>query len=167
MPLAISEEQHQLADAVREFAARHAPISRPARSSRPLAAGQLPPWWQEFVDNGFHAVHVPERFGGQGGSLADMACVLEAAATALLPGPWLSTATAGAVALSGDIAEDDAAEVSLLRDLAGRRNRNRRAARAFRFPRSRRRIGLAVVGIVRFDARHLLGAAGGGPRTNR
>ena len=118
MPLAISEEQHQLADAVREFAARHAPTVKIRSEFATIAAGQLPPWWQEFVDTGFHAVHLPERFGGQGGSLADMACVLEAAAAALLPGPWLSTATAGAVALSGDIADDDAAEVSLLRDLA-------------------------------------------------
>ena len=118
MPLALSEEQHQLADAVREFAARHAPIDKIRSEFGTIAAGQLPPWWQEFVDTGFHAVHLPERFGGQGGSLADMACVVEAAAAALLPGPWLCTATAGAVALSGDIADDDAVGVSLLRDLA-------------------------------------------------
>src|SRR5271156_2434238 len=118
MPLAITEEQHQLAAAVREFAARHAPRDKVRTQFATLAAGQLPSWWTEFVDIGFPAVHVPETLGGQGGSLADMACVLEAAAAALLPGPWLSTATAGAVALSGDIADDDAAEVSLLRDLA-------------------------------------------------
>ena len=118
MPLAITEEQHQLAAAVREFAARHAPRDKVRTQFATLASGQLPPWWQEFIETGFHAVHLPERFGGQGGSLADMACVLEAAAASLLPGPWLCTATAGAVALSGDIADDAAAEVSLLRDLA-------------------------------------------------
>ena len=118
MPLAITEEQHQLADAVREFAARYAPIAQTRSEFANIAAGQLPTWWQKFVDNGFHAVHLPEKFGGQGGSLADMACVVEAAAAALLPGPWLCTATASAVALSGDIGDDDAVGVSLLRDLA-------------------------------------------------
>lgn len=116
MPLPITEEQVLLADAVRQFAKRHAPISRTRTELESLAAGRLPHWWEEFVANGFHAVHVPEGFGGQGGSLADMACVLEAAATALLPGPWLSTATAGAVALSGDC--ENIAATQFLRDLA-------------------------------------------------
>ena len=117
MPLATTEEQHQLAAAVREFAARHAPRDKVRTQFATLAAGQLPSWWTEFVDIGFPAVHVPETLGGQGGSLADMACVLEAAATALLPGPWLSTATAAAVALSGNISDGNGAE-TLLRDVA-------------------------------------------------
>ncbi|GLD30896.1 acyl-CoA dehydrogenase [Mycobacterium kiyosense] len=68
-----------------------------------------------MVANGFHAVHLPEHLGGQGGRLVDCACVLEAAAKALLPGPLLSTAAAGAVAL---LAERTPTCESLLRDLA-------------------------------------------------
>ena len=167
MPLAITEEQHQLADAVREFAARHAPIAQSRSEFATIAAGQLPTWWQEFVDTGFHAVHLPEKFGGQGGSLADMACVVEAAAAALLPGPWLCTATAGAVALSADIADDDARQSLAVARLGHRRNGMRRAARVLRFPRSPSQRGLAVDGIVGCDARHLFGAARGGTRANR
>ena len=48
-------------------------------------------------------MHLPEEVGGQGGTLADMACVIEAAAAALLPGPLLSTATASAVANLADV----------------------------------------------------------------
>src|SRR3954471_7878283 len=98
MALAITAEQEHLVDAVSRFAGRHAPIDMTRASFDSIAAGELPPWWQEFVARGFHAVHLPERDGGQGGNLADMACVVEAAAAALLPGPLLSTATASAVA---------------------------------------------------------------------
>ncbi len=118
MPLAITEEQQQLADAVGQFAARHAPVDKTRATFEAIASGELPSWWQQFVDNGFHAVHLPEQVGGQGGTLMDMACVIEAAATALLPGPWLCTATAGAVALSAEAAIDSTAEAVLLKDLA-------------------------------------------------
>lgn len=98
MALAITTEQEQLADAVTQFAARHAPVDKTRAAFDSLAAGELPPWWEEFTAHGFHAVHLPEDAGGQGGTLADMACVIEAAAATLLPGPLLSTATASAVA---------------------------------------------------------------------
>src|SRR6516165_6248470 len=114
MVLAITTEQEHLADAVSRFAARHAPIEKTRASFDSIAAGELPPWWEEFTAHGFHAVHLPEDAGGQGGTLTDMACVIEAAAAALLPGPLLSTATAGAVA---GLADDSAA--ALLADLAG------------------------------------------------
>ena len=117
MPLATTTEQQQLADAVAAFAARHAPVAKTRAAFETIASGELPPWWREFVDLGFHAVHLPEQLGGQGGTLMDMACVLEAAATALLPGPWLATATAGAVALSAE-AGTSTAVASLLEDLA-------------------------------------------------
>ncbi len=72
-------------------------------------------WWEALVGNGFHAVHLPEDLGGQGGQLIDAACVLESAAKALLPGPLLPTVAAGAVALLADTAP--AAE-ALVRTLA-------------------------------------------------
>ena len=115
MTLGLSPEQKELSDAVGQFAARHAPISETRASFDELAAGQLPAWWDALVANGFHAVHLPERLGGQGGELIDGACVLEAAARALLPGPLLATVTTGAVAL---LADPTPAAESLLRDLA-------------------------------------------------
>ncbi len=102
MTIALNPEQQQLADAVAQFAARHAPIEKTRRTFDTLAAGNLPHWWDEFVVNGFHAVHLPEEVGGQGGTLMDCACVIEAAATAMLPGPLLPTVTAGALAQLAD-----------------------------------------------------------------
>jgi len=100
--LAITAEQEQLVDAVSRFATRHAPIDKTRAAFDSIASGELPSWWSEFVVHGFHAVHLPVDIGGQGGSLVDMACVVEAAAAALLPGPQLSTATASAVASLAD-----------------------------------------------------------------
>ncbi|MGB7165023.1 MAG: acyl-CoA dehydrogenase, partial [Mycobacterium sp.] len=98
MTLAITVEQEQLVDAVSSFTNRHAPIDKTRAAFGSIATGELPYWWPEFVANGFHAVHLPGHVGGQDGTLADMACVVEAAAAALLPGPLLSTVSASAVA---------------------------------------------------------------------
>ena len=113
MVLAVTAEQEDLSDAVGRFAARHAPIDKTRAAFDSIAAGELPSWWEEFTAHGFHAVHLPESAGGQGGTLGDLACVLETAAAALLPGPVLSTAIASAVAA---LADDSAA--SLLSELA-------------------------------------------------
>lgn len=96
MTIALTAEQQQLTDAIARFAARHAPIDKTRKTFDELAAGELPSWWDDFVATGFHAVHLPEEVGGQGGTLLDTACVVEAAATALLPGPVLPTVLAGA-----------------------------------------------------------------------
>jgi alkylation response protein AidB-like acyl-CoA dehydrogenase len=100
--LAITAEQEELVDAVARFAARHAPIDKTRAAFDSIVSGEVPSWWRDFTAHGFHAVHLPDRAGGQGGTLADLACVIETAAAALLPGPLLSTATAGAVAALAD-----------------------------------------------------------------
>ncbi|KUI00776.1 acyl-CoA dehydrogenase [Mycolicibacterium acapulense] len=116
MSLALSPEQRELSESVAQFAARRAPVSATRESFDMLAQGHLPPWWKEFVANGFHAVHLPENYGGQGGALLDAACVLEAAGRTSLPGPLLPTVAAGAVAL---MAEPTPSAAALLTRLAG------------------------------------------------
>ncbi|MHA7651470.1 acyl-CoA dehydrogenase [Mycobacterium sp. ML4] len=106
MTLGLTAEQQELSAAVEQFATRHAPIASTRDNLEALAAGKLPQWWDALIINGFHAVHLPEQLGGQGGRLMDTACVLEAAAKALLPGPLLPTVTAGAVALLADASSE-------------------------------------------------------------
>ncbi|MEE6136033.1 acyl-CoA dehydrogenase [Mycobacterium sp. 050128] len=115
MTLGLTPEQQHLSEAVGQFAGRHAPIASTRDNFDALAAGQLPEWWDALVSNGFHAVHLPENLGGQGGRLIDAACVLESAAKALLPGPLLPTVITGAVAL---LADPKPAAESLLGELA-------------------------------------------------
>ncbi|MGV0736191.1 acyl-CoA dehydrogenase [Mycobacterium syngnathidarum] len=112
--IALTPEQQQLGEAVAHFAARHAPVDGTRAVLDELASGQLPPWWPALVDNGFHAVHLPEAVGGQGGGLEDMACVLEAAGSALLPGPLLATAIAGAAM----VRQQSPAAQTLLKEIA-------------------------------------------------
>lgn len=112
--IALTPEQQQLGEAVDRFAARHAPVDATRSTLEHLAEGRLPSWWDTLVENGFHAVHLLESVGGQGGGLDDMACVLEAAGAALLPGPLLTTAIAGAVL---DPQQGTAAE-TLLKEIA-------------------------------------------------
>ena len=115
MSLGLTPEQQHLGDAVEQFAGRHAPIAATRATFDALAAGRLPEWWDALVANGFHAVHLPEDLGGQGGRLIDAACVLESAGKALLPGPLLPTVATGAVAL---LADPPSNAESLIRELA-------------------------------------------------
>jgi alkylation response protein AidB-like acyl-CoA dehydrogenase len=115
MSLGLTPEQQDLGDAVAKFAERHAPIAATRDSFDALAAGHLPAWWDALVSNGFHAVHLPEHLGGQGGRLLDAACVLESSGKTLLPGPLLPTVATGAIAL---LADPTQAAEALLRDLA-------------------------------------------------
>lgn len=113
--IGLTPEQAQLAAAVSDFAARNAPIDKTRAAFDSLTAGEPPHWWDQFTGNGFHAVHLPEQCGGGGGTVLDAACVLEAAATAMLPGPVLPTVIAGAVAM---LADDAPAVRELLTRLA-------------------------------------------------
>ncbi|OBB72872.1 acyl-CoA dehydrogenase [Mycobacterium sp. 852014-52144_SCH5372336] len=115
MSLALTPEQRELSESVAQFAARRAPVSGTRESFDLLAQGRLPSWWEEFVANGFHAVHLPESYGGQGGALLDAACVLEAAGRTSLPGPLLPTVATGAVTL---LAEPTPSATALLTRLA-------------------------------------------------
>ncbi|CPR12871.1 acyl-CoA dehydrogenase [Mycobacterium bohemicum DSM 44277] len=115
MTLGLSPEQRDLGDAFVQFAGRHAPISATRDQHDALMQGRLPDWWDALVANGFHAVHLPERLGGQGGRLIDAACLLESAGKTLLAGPLLPTVATGAVAL---LADATPAAESLVRDLA-------------------------------------------------
>ncbi|MCV7029863.1 acyl-CoA dehydrogenase [Mycobacterium sherrisii] len=115
MTLGLTPEQQELSTAVGQFAGRHAPIAATRDTFDALAGGDLPVWWDALTANGFHAVHLPERIGGQGGRLLDAGCVIESAAKALLPGPLLPTVQTGAVAL---LADPTPAAEALLTELA-------------------------------------------------
>jgi 3-oxochol-4-en-24-oyl-CoA dehydrogenase len=116
--LALTDEQVQITDAMAGFASRHGALELTRSQFDALAAGQTPAFWGALVDQGLHAVHLPERIGGQGGGLAEAACVIDAAGYGLLPGPLLPTVIAGAVAAT---AEPGTATERLLDDIvAGR-----------------------------------------------
>lgn len=94
MPIAVTDDQVALSDAVRSWAAR----SRPVTVAR---AGEDDPdaWrtvWPGLDQLGLFAIAAPGR------ALTDLAVALEAAAAALVPGPLLTTALAGALLAPAD-----------------------------------------------------------------
>jgi alkylation response protein AidB-like acyl-CoA dehydrogenase len=115
MAIALTDDHRALADTVTGFAARHTPTSATRLGFDQLASGDEVPHWTELVRQGFHAVHIPEDFGGQGGGLEELAVVVEAAGAALLPGPFLPTVMASAVVT---LADDGPTRSALLTEFA-------------------------------------------------
>ncbi|MGP9615957.1 acyl-CoA dehydrogenase family protein [Arthrobacter sp. AOP36-A1-22] len=94
MPLSLTEEHTDLASAVSDFAERFADILETREHLQAYAEGGRPDHWAELVDNGLHALHISEERGGQGGSVADTAIVVEEFGHRLVPGPLVSTVLA-------------------------------------------------------------------------
>src|ERR1700688_945542 len=92
--IALTRDQQDLSGAVAGFTARHAAIAETRAAFGGLAAGELQPSWQALVDQGLHAIHLPESAGGDGAGLVELAVVLEQAAFGLFPGPLLPTVLA-------------------------------------------------------------------------
>ncbi|MDI3387310.1 acyl-CoA dehydrogenase [Streptomyces sp. B-S-A8] len=92
--IGITEEQRELAEAVRGWVARAVPVeeTRKLLESPDSRAGR-PAYWDGLAGQGLLAPHLPEEgYGGGGGDLVDLAVVLEEAARAALPGPYLANA---------------------------------------------------------------------------
>ncbi|MFD9603205.1 acyl-CoA dehydrogenase [Streptomyces sp. NPDC059970] len=115
MGIGITEEQRELAQAVRGWLARTVPpqeIRKLLDADAPGTPGVRPGYWDGLVEQGLLSIHLPEVHGGGGGRLLDLAVVLEEAGRAALPGPYLASALAscvlhasGAGALVRDLAD--------------------------------------------------------------
>ncbi|PVD06755.1 acyl-CoA dehydrogenase family protein [Streptomyces sp. CS147] len=98
--IGISEEHRALAHSVRGWLTRAAPpgeVRELLDAGSPAAPGVRPAHWKALVAQGLTGVHLPEGYGGGGGGLLDLAVVLEEAAYASLPGPYLATTLTSAV----------------------------------------------------------------------
>ncbi len=96
-------EQSALREAVRGFCRKHAGPESWARLS-----GEL----------GLTGLAVPERYGGAGAGLAEVAVAVEETGRVLLPAPYLSTALAGAVLSEGGVAPGDSVAAEFLPGIA-------------------------------------------------
>ncbi|MFF9480067.1 acyl-CoA dehydrogenase [Streptomyces sp. NPDC014733] len=93
MGIGITQEQRDLAEAVRGWAARTVPpeVMRASvdADGAGKAARERPAYWGELAAQGLLGLHLPESAGGGGGSLLELAVVLEELGAALFPGPYL------------------------------------------------------------------------------
>ncbi len=96
MSLAISEEHEALQAATRRWLDTHCPPAIP-RALLDADEEELQPVWKELAAQGWLGIHLPERWGGQGYGLFELAVVLEQTGRALLPGPLLPTVVVSAL----------------------------------------------------------------------
>ncbi|MFI8994910.1 acyl-CoA dehydrogenase [Streptomyces sp. NPDC053542] len=95
MGIGITQEQRELADAVRGWAARAVPPeARRKLVDEGGGAGGRPAHWDALAAQGLLGPQLPEEYGGGGGELLDLAVVLEETGRAGLPGPYLPSALA-------------------------------------------------------------------------
>ncbi|AOP46125.1 acyl-CoA dehydrogenase [Streptomyces lydicus] len=98
MGIGITQEQRDLAEAVAGWAARTVPPEE-VRTLLDAAPGRhgRPAHWNALAAQGLLGLHLPEADGGGGGTLLDLAVVLEELGRAALPGPCLPTTLAAAL----------------------------------------------------------------------
>ncbi|CAM5375326.1 putative acyl-CoA dehydrogenase FadE [Streptomyces spiroverticillatus] len=99
MGIGITREHRELAEAVRGWVAR---VASPQDVRKILdgedGGGGRPPYWDGAAAMGLLDVHLPE---GGGGSLLDLAVVLEETGRAALPGPFLPSVLAADLLVRG------------------------------------------------------------------
>ncbi len=104
MRITLTDAQEELRALVRGFLAEKAP-SEAVRRWMASDEGYDPDLWHQMADQlGLHGLALPERYGGAGYGLAELAVVLEEMGRRLLPAPFFSTIGLAAQALlaSGD-----------------------------------------------------------------
>ena len=116
MRFGFTEEQDQLRDAVRRFLTDSSPLAE-VRRLMATDAGYDPEVWRRLCqDLALAGVHIPEAYGGQGFSFAELGVVLEEMGRALYCGPYFSSTVLAATAILEAGSEDDKA--TLIPDLA-------------------------------------------------
>ncbi len=105
MPIGISDDHTELAAAFSKWAGSLGGIEA-ARAAEADQGAEFAEHSRAVAEMGLAGIAVPEEQGGAGGSVVDLAVALEAAASALVPGPLLGTAVASVVLgeLAGPVA---------------------------------------------------------------
>ncbi|KRC58954.1 MULTISPECIES: acyl-CoA dehydrogenase [unclassified Nocardioides] len=91
MSIGITDEQVELADSLRKWAASLGPLEA-ARAAEGDVAADFAAVWSAAEEMGIAAIAVPESAGGGGGTVLDQAVALEACARELVPGGLLGAA---------------------------------------------------------------------------
>jgi 3-oxocholest-4-en-26-oyl-CoA dehydrogenase beta subunit len=86
-----SRDQQMLAATAREFLKKHCPPEVAQRLALE-ARGLDPALWRQLAELGWPGLLIPADFGGSGGSLLDVAVLMEELGRAALPGPFVASA---------------------------------------------------------------------------
>ncbi|QBJ96178.1 acyl-CoA dehydrogenase [Rhodococcus sp. ABRD24] len=96
MTIGLTDEDRELRDSVRGWAARHA-TPTVIREAVEAKAETRPAYWGSLAELGLLGLHLPEEFGGAGYGLVELAIVTEELGRSMVPGPFLPTAVVSAV----------------------------------------------------------------------
>lgn len=102
MTIGLSDDDRDLRDSVRGWAARHA-TPEVIREAVEAKAEARPTYWASLVELGVLGLHLPEEFGGAGCGLLETAIVVEELGRAMVPGPFLPTVVVSAVLHRADV----------------------------------------------------------------
>ncbi|MFF3325861.1 acyl-CoA dehydrogenase [Streptomyces sp. NPDC002889] len=98
MGIGITQDQRELARSVRGWLARAVPPEEVRKClDVPACATGRPAYWDGAAAQGLLGVHLPGEYGGDSGTLLDLAVVLEETGRGLLPGPYLPSVLAAEV----------------------------------------------------------------------
>ncbi len=107
MDFALSEEQELLQETVRSYVERECPAAL-ARQIFDGDRGPAAKLWQGLVEIGIAGLAVPEKFGGAGLALLELALVAEELGRGVVPVPFLGHVLAGlALAQGGSAAQQE------------------------------------------------------------
>jgi alkylation response protein AidB-like acyl-CoA dehydrogenase len=96
MDFALSEEQEMLKKSARDFLSAECPKSL-IRQIEESELGYSPELWEKMAGLGWMGLAVPEKYGGAGLSLLDLAVLFEEFGRAATPGPMFCTTALGAL----------------------------------------------------------------------
>ncbi|MGH7780391.1 MAG: acyl-CoA dehydrogenase family protein [Candidatus Binataceae bacterium] len=99
MDFGLSEEQQQLKTSAREFLSGEC-ATAVVRKAMASDEGRAPELEREIAKLGWTGLVVPEKFGGSGLGMLDMAVILEEQGYAAMPGPFLFSSALAADALA-------------------------------------------------------------------
>ena len=110
MHFAFSEEQEFLRQTAKEWIAKESPLAT-VRTVMETEAGFDEAQWAELAGLGWHAMAIPEEYGGAGYGFLELAVLLEEMGAGLLPAPFLSTVALGANAVLMAATEEQKAAI--------------------------------------------------------
>ena len=99
MDFALSDEQELLQQSARDFLARECPTTV-VRETLTTPEGYSPALHTKMAALGWTGLVIPEKFGGLGLGVLDLAVLAEELGRAAVPGPFFATAVLGALSLA-------------------------------------------------------------------
>ncbi|WP_305091809.1 acyl-CoA dehydrogenase [Prescottella sp. R16] len=96
MTIGLNNEDRELRDSVRGWAARHA-TPTVLREAVEAKVEMRPTYWGALAELGMLGLHLPEEVGGAGFGLVELAIVTEELGRSMVPGPFLPTAVVSTV----------------------------------------------------------------------